>query len=103
MVLMHQANLRINEYVQKSLGLPDSKVFHNVQRYANTTAATIPLFWDEGVRDGRIESGRPGADGRLRRGHDLGGQPRPCLVPEYFSAPGSRLPASLERDEFRGQ
>jgi 3-oxoacyl-[acyl-carrier-protein] synthase III len=57
MVLMHQANLRINEYVQKSLGLPDGKVFHNIHKYANTTAATIPLLWDEGVRDGRIEPG----------------------------------------------
>jgi 3-oxoacyl-[acyl-carrier-protein] synthase-3 len=57
MVLMHQANLRINEYVQKALGLPDAKVLHNVQRYANTTAATIPLLWDEGVRSGRIRPG----------------------------------------------
>jgi 3-oxoacyl-[acyl-carrier-protein] synthase-3 len=57
MVLMHQANLRINEFVQKQLGLPDSKVFHNIHKYANTTAATIPLLWDEGVRDGRIRSG----------------------------------------------
>jgi 3-oxoacyl-[acyl-carrier-protein] synthase-3 len=57
MVLMHQANLRINEYVQKALEVPDGKTLHNVQRYANTTAATIPLLWDEGVRTGRIQSG----------------------------------------------
>lgn len=57
LVLMHQANLRINEYVQKALGLSDDKVHHNVQRYGNTTAATIPLLWDECVRDGRIGPG----------------------------------------------
>ena len=57
MVLMHQANLRINEYVQKALELPEGKTFHNVQRYANTTAATIPLLWDEGVRTNRIRPG----------------------------------------------
>jgi len=57
MVLMHQANRRINEYVQKLLGLPDNKVIHNIQKYGNTTAATIPLLWDEGVRTGRITPG----------------------------------------------
>jgi len=57
LVLMHQANRRINEYVQKLLGLPDSKVIHNIQKYGNTTAATIPLLWDEASRTGRIKSG----------------------------------------------
>ena len=55
MVLMHQANKRINEYCQKALGLPDAKVHHNIERYGNTTAATIPLLWDEVVRDGRVK------------------------------------------------
>jgi 3-oxoacyl-[acyl-carrier-protein] synthase-3 len=57
MVLMHQANKRINEYVQKQLGVPDAKVIHNIHKYANTTAGTIPLLWDEGVRTGRIGPG----------------------------------------------
>ena len=57
LVLMHQANRRINEYVQKLLGLPDSKVIHNIQKYGNTTAATIPLLWDEASRAGRIKPG----------------------------------------------
>lgn len=57
MVLMHQANKRINEYVQKSLGLPDDKVIHNIQKYANTTAGTIPLLWDECVRTNCITPG----------------------------------------------
>ena len=57
MVLMHQANRRINDYVQKQLGLPDEKVFHNIHKYGNTTAATIPTLWDECVREGKIETG----------------------------------------------
>ncbi|MCL4811814.1 MAG: ketoacyl-ACP synthase III [Vicinamibacteraceae bacterium] len=57
LVLMHQANLRINEFVQRSLGLSDAQVCHNIQRYGNTTAATVPLLWDECVRGGRIEPG----------------------------------------------
>lgn len=57
LVLMHQANRRINEYVQKMLGLPERMVIHNVQKYGNTTAATIPLLWDEASRTGRIKPG----------------------------------------------
>jgi len=57
MVLMHQANKRINERVQKILDIPDEKVIHNIHKYGNTTAATIPLLWDESVRAGRIHSG----------------------------------------------
>ena len=57
MVLMHQANKRINEYCQKALGLPDEKVWHNIERYGNTTAATIPLLWDECARAGKVAAG----------------------------------------------
>jgi 3-oxoacyl-[acyl-carrier-protein] synthase III len=57
MVLMHQANKRINERVQKMLEIPEEKVIHNIQKYGNTTAATIPLLWDESVRTGRIKHG----------------------------------------------
>ena len=57
LVLMHQANLRINERVQKMLDIPDEKVIHNIQKYGNTTAATIPLLWDEAVRTGRLRPG----------------------------------------------
>jgi 3-oxoacyl-[acyl-carrier-protein] synthase-3 len=57
LVLMHQANKRINEYCQKALGIPDEKVIHNIERYGNTTAATIPLLWDECARSGRLAQG----------------------------------------------
>jgi len=57
LVIMHQANLRINEGVQKRLGLPDEKVFNNIQRYGNTTAATIPIAFHEARKAGRVKPG----------------------------------------------
>jgi 3-oxoacyl-[acyl-carrier-protein] synthase-3 len=57
LVLMHQANKRINEYCAKALGLREDQVPHNIHKYGNTTAATIPLLWDECARDGRIRAG----------------------------------------------
>jgi len=57
LLIMHQANLRINEGVQKRLGLPDNKVFNNIQRYGNTTAATIPIAFHEARANGRVHPG----------------------------------------------
>lgn len=50
----HQANLRINQMFQKTLELPDGKVFNNIQKYGNTTAATIPLALDEAMEQGLV-------------------------------------------------
>jgi 3-oxoacyl-[acyl-carrier-protein] synthase-3 len=58
LLLPHQANLRISEAVQKSLGLRDDQVYNNIDRYGNTTAATIPILLDECVRSGRIKEGQ---------------------------------------------
>ena len=57
MLITHQANLRISEMVQKRLELPDDRVFNNIQRYGNTTAASIPLAMDEAVKAGKIKRG----------------------------------------------
>jgi 3-oxoacyl-[acyl-carrier-protein] synthase-3 len=57
LLIPHQANLRISEAVQKSLGLRDDQVYNNIQRYGNTTAATIPIALDECVRAGRLKRG----------------------------------------------
>jgi 3-oxoacyl-[acyl-carrier-protein] synthase-3 len=57
MLVSHQANLRIIELVQKNLGLPDEKLHNNIDRYGNTTAATIPLCLDEALK---LEKIRPG-------------------------------------------
>jgi 3-oxoacyl-[acyl-carrier-protein] synthase-3 len=57
LALMHQANKRINEYCAKALGLREEQVPANIHKYGNTTAATIPLLWDECARDGRLKPG----------------------------------------------
>lgn len=56
-LIPHQANLRIAQMVQKRLGLADEQVFNNIQRYGNTTAATIPIALAEAVREGRLKRG----------------------------------------------
>ena len=53
----HQANLRINQYVATQLGIPEEKLFHNIERYGNTTAATIPIMLAEAQGEGRLERG----------------------------------------------
>ena len=57
LLLAHQANLRISEMVQRALGLTDEQIYNNIQRYGNTTAATIPIALDECVRAGRVKQG----------------------------------------------
>ncbi len=57
MLIPHQANLRISQAVQKALGLPDDRVYNNIQRYGNTTAASIPIALHECVEEGRLEPG----------------------------------------------
>ena len=53
----HQANLRISNYVQEKLGLPDEKVFNNIMHYGNTTAASIPIAMSEAYGNGRLKKG----------------------------------------------
>jgi len=57
LVLIHQANLRIIEGVQKALGLPPEKVPHNIERWGNTTAATLPILFHECRDQGLIQPG----------------------------------------------
>jgi len=55
--VFHQANLRINQYLAQHLGIPDEKLVHNIQRYGNTTAATIPILLAESERNGKLKPG----------------------------------------------
>lgn len=55
--LFHQANLRINEYVQKQMGIPDEKIYNNIMSYGNTTAGTIPILMAEAERKGLLKPG----------------------------------------------
>ena len=57
MLIPHQANLRINQMVQRTLGLRDDQVFNNIMRYGNTTAASIPIALHEAIEAGKINEG----------------------------------------------
>ncbi len=57
MVIPHQANMRIAQVVANGLGLPEEKMYLNIQRYGNTTAASIPIALHECVEEGRIQRG----------------------------------------------
>jgi 3-oxoacyl-[acyl-carrier-protein] synthase-3 len=56
-LIPHQANDRISQMVAKALKIPVEKVIRNIDRLGNTTAASIPIALDEGVKDGRIRKG----------------------------------------------
>ncbi|HEY8934998.1 MAG TPA: beta-ketoacyl-ACP synthase III [Cyclobacteriaceae bacterium] len=55
LLVPHQANLRISQYVQEKLGLPDSHIYNNIMRYGNTTAASIPIALSEAWAEGKIK------------------------------------------------
>jgi len=57
LLIPHQANLRISQYIQQKLGLPDEKVFNNIMHMGNTTAATIPIALSEAWEQGKIKEG----------------------------------------------
>jgi 3-oxoacyl-[acyl-carrier-protein] synthase III len=57
MLIPHQANLRISQFVQQKLGLRDDQVHNNIQKYGNTTAASIPIALCEAWQEGKIKEG----------------------------------------------
>ncbi|WP_223857541.1 3-oxoacyl-ACP synthase III family protein [Sphingobacterium micropteri] len=57
LLIPHQANLRIAQFVQKTLGLGDHQVFNNIQKYGNTTAASVPIALCEAWEEGKIKDG----------------------------------------------
>ena len=57
MLIPHQANLRISQFIQKKFKLSDDKVYNNIQKYGNTTAASIPIALTEAWEEGKIKEG----------------------------------------------
>ena len=57
MLIPHQANLRISQFIQQKFKLADEQVFNNIQKYGNTTAASIPIALTEAWEQGKIKSG----------------------------------------------
>ena len=57
MLIPHQANLRISQFIQKRFALSDDQVYNNIQKYGNTTAASIPIALSEAHEQGKIKEG----------------------------------------------
>ena len=57
LLIPHQANLRISQFVQRKFGLKDDQVYNNIEKYGNTTAASIPIALTEAWESGKIKSG----------------------------------------------
>lgn len=57
LLIPHQANLRISQFVQQKLGLRDDQVFNNIQQYGNTTAASIPIALCQAWEEGKVKEG----------------------------------------------
>ena len=57
LLVPHQANLRISQFIQKKFGLNDLQVYNNIQRYGNTTAGSIPIALTEAWQEGRVRPG----------------------------------------------
>ncbi len=57
LLIPHQANLRISQFVQKKMGLGNDQVFNNIQKYGNTTAASIPIALAEAKQAGKVKEG----------------------------------------------
>jgi 3-oxoacyl-[acyl-carrier-protein] synthase-3 len=57
MLIPHQANLRISQYVQHKMNLRDDQVYNNIQKFGNTTAASVPIALCEAWEQGKIKDG----------------------------------------------
>jgi 3-oxoacyl-[acyl-carrier-protein] synthase III len=57
MLILNQSNARIAEFVQQKLGLTDDEIYINIDRYGNTTAASIPIAMAEALKDGKLKRG----------------------------------------------
>jgi len=57
MLIPHQANLRISQFIQQKFGLSDDQVFNNIQKYGNTTAASVPIALTEAWEAGKVKEG----------------------------------------------
>jgi len=57
LLVPHQANLRISQFVQRTMKLNDDQVYSNIMRYGNTTAASIPIALSEALKEGKVKDG----------------------------------------------
>jgi len=71
--VFHQANLRINQYLAGQIEVPEDKLVNNIQKYGNTTAATIPILLAEAERSGKLKRGMKVATAAFGSGFTWGG------------------------------
>jgi 3-oxoacyl-[acyl-carrier-protein] synthase-3 len=57
LLIPHQANLRIAQFIQRKFRLSDDQVYNNIQKYGNTTAASIPIALTEAWETGKVQEG----------------------------------------------
>ena len=76
MLIPHQANLRISQYIQQKMSLRDDQVHNNIQKFGNTTAASVPIALCEAWEEGKNKRWRSGLPGGIRQRIYLG----KCLV-----------------------
>lgn len=57
LLIPHQANLRISQFIQKTMHLRDDQVFNNIMKYGNTTAASVPIALSEAWQEGKVKEG----------------------------------------------
>ena len=98
LVIPHQANQRIIDYVAKSLKIPDDRVYSNIARYGNTSAATIPIALADAMSEDRLQPGDllalVGFRGRAGVGRDDHRMVRPRRVPAVRS-PGAGVRVNM--------
>jgi 3-oxoacyl-[acyl-carrier-protein] synthase-3 len=86
----HQANMRIIEGVRERLGLPETKVVVNIDRYGNTSSASIPIALDESVRAGRLKTGDKLAMAAFGGGATWGAMTMTWTLPAVRPNPAAR-------------
>jgi 3-oxoacyl-[acyl-carrier-protein] synthase-3 len=99
--LYHQANLRILETVRDLLGIPSEKVFVNLDRYGNTSAASVPMALAEAVAAGRVHVGDRLLMGAFGAGYTAGAAVLEWTADpsRYLLAPGEQTRAGQPRRE----
>ena len=81
MVIPHQANLRINQMVAKMIGLPEDRMHNNIQKYGNTTAASIPICMHEAVEGPGLAGSFFSTDAWVRNGTNVDDLPIAQITP----------------------
>ena len=101
--LAHQANQRINKYVREHLKVPREKMPMNIDRFGNTSAATIPILIDEADARRQPQEGRAQHAPRARGRHSLGLRARSLVRPVRWQRRSARTALPSTHEELRSR